>query len=215
MKPRSAAWVSWGQPSRRARRCPGCPRGKGAALKRWAGLGCPLWRRGGGHPSGGSPSALAQQLEALKLAPGSAGCRRSAEDANRACEPFCRLARQIPTIFYEDLVCFRDIRPGAPHHFLVVPVEHMGNCKTLKAEHIPVVKRMMEVGNAVLQRNNFNDLNDVRMGFHWPPFCSISHLHLHVLAPASQLGFLSRLVYRINSYWFITVSVIRCVFAVL
>ncbi|XP_009878489.1 PREDICTED: histidine triad nucleotide-binding protein 3 [Charadrius vociferus] len=105
---------------------------------------------------------------------------------------------------YEDLVCFRDIRPSAPHHYLVVPVEHMGNCKTLKAEHIPIVKRMMEVGKAVLQRNNFNDLNDVRMGFHWPPFCSISHLHLHVLAPASQLGFLSRLMYRINSYWFIT-----------
>uniref|UniRef100_A0A8B9NYX2 Adenosine 5'-monophosphoramidase HINT3 n=1 Tax=Apteryx owenii TaxID=8824 RepID=A0A8B9NYX2_APTOW len=107
---------------------------------------------------------------------------------------------------YEDLVCFRDIRPGAPHHYLVVPVEHMGNCKTLKKEHIPVVKKMVEVGKTVLQRNNFSDLNDVRMGFHWPPFCSISHLHLHVLAPASQLGFLSRLIYRINSYWFITVK---------
>uniref|UniRef100_A0A8B9NZ65 Adenosine 5'-monophosphoramidase HINT3 n=1 Tax=Apteryx owenii TaxID=8824 RepID=A0A8B9NZ65_APTOW len=94
-----------------------------------------------------------------------------------------------------------DIRPGAPHHYLVVPVEHMGNCKTLKKEHIP---KMVEVGKTVLQRNNFSDLNDVRMGFHWPPFCSISHLHLHVLAPASQLGFLSRLIYRINSYWFIT-----------
>uniref|UniRef100_A0A8C9FXP7 Adenosine 5'-monophosphoramidase HINT3 n=1 Tax=Pavo cristatus TaxID=9049 RepID=A0A8C9FXP7_PAVCR len=128
---------------------------------------------------------------------------------------FCRIARReepgtalLPSQ-YEDLVCFRDIRPGAPHHYLVVPVEHMGNCKTLKSEHVPIVKRMMEVGKSVLQKNNFSDLNDIRMGFHWPPFCSISHLHLHILAPASQLGFLSRLIYRINSYWFITVSVMR------
>ncbi|XP_030909974.2 adenosine 5'-monophosphoramidase HINT3 isoform X2 [Melopsittacus undulatus] len=121
---------------------------------------------------------------------------RSAEDTN---PPYRFFSKN-----YEDLTCFRDCRPGAPHHYLVVPVEHMGNCKTLKKEHIPLVKRMMEVGKAVLQRNNFSDLNDVRMGFHWPPFCSISHLHLHVLAPASQLGFLSRLFYRINSYWFIT-----------
>uniref|UniRef100_A0A8C4UF60 Adenosine 5'-monophosphoramidase HINT3 n=1 Tax=Falco tinnunculus TaxID=100819 RepID=A0A8C4UF60_FALTI len=133
---------------------------------------------------------------------------------------FCRIARReepgtaLLSCEYEDLVCFRDIKPDAPHHYLVVPVEHMENCKTLKTEHIPIVKRMMEVGKAVLQKNNFSDLDDIRMGFHWPPFCSIAHLHLHVLAPASQLGFLSRLLYRINSYWFITVSVMQMCFAV-
>lgn len=41
---------------------------------------------------------------------------------------------------HEDLVCFRDIRPGAPHHYLIVPRYHMGNCKTLKSEHIPLGK---------------------------------------------------------------------------
>ncbi|XP_015686522.1 histidine triad nucleotide-binding protein 3-like, partial [Protobothrops mucrosquamatus] len=105
---------------------------------------------------------------------------------------------------YEDLVCFRDIRPGAPHHYLVLPKNHIGNCKTLKSEHIPLLERMMAVGKAILQWSKCTNLDDIRMGFHWPPFCSIAHLHLHVLAPASQLGFLSRMIYRINSYWFIT-----------
>ncbi|KAM8946151.1 adenosine 5'-monophosphoramidase HINT3 [Pelodytes ibericus] len=104
----------------------------------------------------------------------------------------------------DDLVCFKDIRPGAPYHYLVVPKKHVGNCKTLSKDHVQLVNDMMEVGRNVLQKNNVTDLEDTRLGFHWPPFCSIAHLHLHVLAPASQLGFLSRMIYRINSYWFIT-----------
>ncbi|XP_072264964.1 adenosine 5'-monophosphoramidase HINT3 [Pyxicephalus adspersus] len=104
----------------------------------------------------------------------------------------------------EDLACFRDIRPGALHHYLVVPKKHVGNCKTLTKEHVQLVQNMVEVGKNVLQKNNVTDLQDIRLGFHWPPFCSIGHLHLHVLAPASQLGFLSRMIYRLNSYWFIT-----------
>ncbi|XP_037641636.1 histidine triad nucleotide-binding protein 3 [Sebastes umbrosus] len=104
----------------------------------------------------------------------------------------------------EDISCFRDIKPGAPHHYLVVPTKHVGNCKSLSKEHVPLVKRLVETGKEILQKNNVTDLSDVRFGFHWPPFCSVTHLHLHVLAPVSQMSFMSRVIYRLNSYWFIT-----------
>ncbi|XP_029928122.1 adenosine 5'-monophosphoramidase HINT3 [Myripristis murdjan] len=104
----------------------------------------------------------------------------------------------------EEISCFRDIKPGAPHHYLVVPTKHVGNCKSLNKDHVPLVERMVETGKEILHKNNITDLSDVRFGFHWPPFCSVTHLHLHVLAPASQMGFMSRLFYRLNSYWFIT-----------
>ncbi|KAJ8354091.1 hypothetical protein SKAU_G00216580 [Synaphobranchus kaupii] len=123
---------------------------------------------------------------------------------------FCKVVhKEIDTELLhndEEISCFRDIKPGAPHHYLVVPTRHVGNCKSLRKEHVCLVEKMVEMGKTMLQKNGITDLDDIRLGFHWPPFCSVTHLHLHVLAPASQMGLMSRVIYRPDSYWFITVD---------
>ncbi|XP_010771642.1 histidine triad nucleotide-binding protein 3-like [Notothenia coriiceps] len=86
-----------------------------------------------------------------------------------------------------ELVCFRDIYPAAPHHYLVVPIQHIHNCFSLHRGNVDLVKRMAEMGKAVLQDQGITNMEDISLGFHQPPFTSVGHLHLHVLAPRSQI----------------------------
>lgn len=104
----------------------------------------------------------------------------------------------------EELCCFRDLVPGAKHHYLVVPNTHIVSCLSLRKEHVPLVKKMVEVGKAVLLKHNFTDLRDIRLGFHVPPFTSVPHLHLHVLAPASEMDSRSLRNYGPQSFRFLT-----------
>ncbi|XP_041814368.1 histidine triad nucleotide-binding protein 3-like isoform X2 [Chelmon rostratus] len=75
----------------------------------------------------------------------------------------------------EELVCFRDISPAAPHHYLVVPKQHIHSCHSLHWGHI---------GLGQLQ----GITTKYWLGFHQPPYTSVDHLHLHVLAPTSQIS---------------------------
>ncbi|XP_061097785.1 adenosine 5'-monophosphoramidase HINT3-like isoform X2 [Conger conger] len=104
----------------------------------------------------------------------------------------------------EELCCFRDLKPGAKHHYLVVPNRHIVSCASLRKEDMPLVRKMMEIGKALLLKHHFNDLDDTRLGFHIPPFYSVPHLHLHVLAPASQMDLRSLLIYGPQSFRFLT-----------
>ncbi|XP_076784043.1 adenosine 5'-monophosphoramidase HINT3 isoform X2 [Arvicanthis niloticus] len=81
---------------------------------------------------------------------------------------FCRIAagQEPETELFdcenEDLVCFRDIKPAARYHYLVVPKKHIGSCKDLNKDHIEMVESMVAAGKTMLERNNFTDFTDVR-----------------------------------------------------
>ncbi|XP_030260116.1 histidine triad nucleotide-binding protein 3-like [Sparus aurata] len=115
----------------------------------------------------------------------------SGEEVVESCV-FCLIANdrdKTTTIIKKtkELVCFRDINPAAPHHYLVVPIQHIVSCHALHKGHIGLVERMSEFGKAVLREQGIADMNDIRLGFHQPPYTSVNHLHLHVLAPSSQI----------------------------
>ncbi|EDO37394.1 predicted protein [Nematostella vectensis] len=122
---------------------------------------------------------------------------------------FCKISskEQETRIIYEDeeTLTFKDLRPATDHHYLVIPKQHYGNPKSLTGDDLPLVEKLMDVGKKVLVQQNANT-EDTVIGFHWPPFNSIQHLHLHVISDASQMRFASRHIYRPGSWWFATVD---------
>ena len=103
----------------------------------------------------------------------------------------------------EDVVVFRDIKPAAKHHYLIVTKEHVPDAKALKPEQRPLLQKMVDTAERVLREQNA-DMSDIRLGFHWPPFHSVSHLHLHAISPTSDMGLMARMIFKPNSWWFVS-----------
>ena len=122
---------------------------------------------------------------------------------------FCKIAAKEvegTRLVYEDeqIAAFPDRKPAAKHHYLVVPKEHYGDPKSLHSQdHVQLLERLFEAGKKSLVENQA-DCEDALFGYHWPPFNSIQHLHLHVISPRSQMGFFARQIYKPNSLWFVT-----------
>ncbi|XP_077991179.1 adenosine 5'-monophosphoramidase HINT3-like [Glandiceps talaboti] len=123
---------------------------------------------------------------------------------------FCNIAYRNDCradIVYKDsrYVVFRDIRPSAKEHYLIIPKKHIKDTKVLGYDDIPMIKNMIEVAKLCLKKHGAN-VEDVRYGFHLSPLVSVDHLHMHVLAPATRIGFFGKFLFRPDSYWFITVD---------
>ncbi|CAD1473593.1 unnamed protein product, partial [Heterotrigona itama] len=81
------------------------------------------------------------------------------------------------------VTCIKDINPASTHHYLILPNKHINNAKELCSTDAELF---------------------TRTGFHWPPFNTISHLHLHVISPICNINLFKKFMYKPNSYWFVS-----------
>lgn len=122
----------------------------------------------------------------------------------------------------DTIVIFKDIHPASDFHYLAIPKIHIKDPKCVTSEHLPLRELLVAIQCfqdypmiyfsvlemreqlKVLVRSKVTDLaeDELSLGFHWPPFNSIGHLHMHAIAPVSKMGFLQRQMYRKDSWWY-------------
>ncbi|KAH8372008.1 hypothetical protein KR093_009706 [Drosophila rubida] len=118
---------------------------------------------------------------------------------------FCNISsgKSDTTLEFEtdEFVIFKDIKPASTYHYLIVTKEHYESLKVLDKSHTKLVGRMEDTLKEFLKSKDI-DTTDALFGFHMPPFISVKHLHLHGIAPRSEMGFFSRLVFKSSAPWF-------------
>jgi len=99
---------------------------------------------------------------------------------------FCRIARDETDteILHanEQVIVFRDIRPQAPVHLLIVPRKHIRSVNDLAAEDAPILGELFRVAQEMARR-----LNIARDGYRL--FVNVErgggqvifHLHMHLM----------------------------------
>ena len=123
---------------------------------------------------------------------------------------FCELLKDGSKVIKSngDVATFKDISPASDHHYLVVPTKFVTNPKTLESKHIPLINDLESFALDFIISTigkGFDD-KELLLGFHWPPFISVEHLHLHVIYPKSKLSQLGRCKFPIDSWYFLSPS---------
>jgi histidine triad (HIT) family protein len=104
---------------------------------------------------------------------------------------FCSIIRgESPANFMyndEDFVVFHNIKPSAPVHVLMVPVEHIESVNELKEQNVGVVSRMILKSKEIAEELGIKDSGyklviNVGSGAGQVIF----HLHIHLLGGWSK-----------------------------
>jgi histidine triad (HIT) family protein len=105
---------------------------------------------------------------------------------------FCKIVRgEIPgSKVYEDdqVLGFRDIRPAAPVHFMLIPKKHVATMYDLVPEDEPAMGRIMTIAGRLARELGATDgfrtiVNTGRVGHQ-----EVQHVHVHVVGGPDPLG---------------------------
>jgi histidine triad (HIT) family protein len=106
---------------------------------------------------------------------------------------FCKiLAGEIPGDFLyrdDEVAAFRDINPIAPTHVLIVPVKHIPSLVELSDPDLPLVAKMVKVGNELAKKEGIAErgyrlvINSGKEGTQL-----VQHLHMHLLGGRQLSG---------------------------
>ena len=99
-----------------------------------------------------------------------------------------------------NVFAFEDIHPWARLHGLVIPKRLIKSVFDLTAEDQDLLDEMRETAYQLLreQEPTAYARGDFILCFHVPPYNSVDHLHLHVMAPKSKMRFVPRF-YKYNT----------------
>jgi len=98
---------------------------------------------------------------------------------------FCKIAAgEFNTKFVfenDDLVAFRDIRPQAPVHILIIPRRHIERINQLTDSDVELVGKMVLVANQLAKNESISD-SGYRLVFNCGRDSGqeVEHIHLHL-----------------------------------
>ncbi len=97
---------------------------------------------------------------------------------------FCKiLAREVPAdVLHEDehVLAFRDIRPQAPFHALVIPKRHLATLNDFSADDAELAGRLLLTGQRLAAEHGLPGYR-VAMNVNREGGQVVFHAHLHVL----------------------------------
>jgi len=116
------------------------------------------------------------------------------EDIQHNSTAFGKILRKKHTvrILYEDadFLAFPNIKRYAPLAALIIPKRFIPQDPLgLQHEHLELILKMKAIGEKIVKKENLGAWRneDYWLKFHRPPHISVEHLHLHVVAPFSQI----------------------------